>query len=87
VPVQAASGALFLNSSDVTVYNSLFDHNEGKTLCLPSTHQKVASFLIYIHPVVSAGAAAASYMAALLRGRYQWMRLMGLSCLPGLFKV
>ena len=27
---QAASGALFLNSSRVTVYNSLFDRNRGE---------------------------------------------------------
>ena len=30
VPVQAASGALFLNSSRVTVYDSFFDRNRGE---------------------------------------------------------
>ena len=35
VPEQAASGALYLNSSRVTVYNSLFDRNRGEH-ALPS---------------------------------------------------
>ena len=71
MPVQATSGALLLNSSNVTVFNSLFDHNDGETLCLQSIHQKMSSFLTCMHPVVTAGAAAATYVAALLRWRYQ----------------
>ncbi len=37
MPVQAASGALYLNSSRVTVYNSLFDRNRGEHTLLNSS--------------------------------------------------